>query len=159
MLADTLDFVSNNEECFERTLIIGHVTASGWIVSEDRAKVLLMHHRKLDKWFQPGGHCDGHPDVRQVARKEVEEETGLQEFRLVSDQIFDVDIHEIPANTKDSAHFHYDIRFLFEADDARPILGNIESKEVKWVDLESVAGYNDSESILRMARKISVLQT
>ena len=157
MRIDTLAFVSDHENCFERTLEIGHVTASGWIVSEDTSKVLLMHHRKLNKWFQPGGHCDGDPDVRQVARKEVEEETGLQDFYLADAAIFDVDIHLIPDNSKEKSHYHYDIRFLFKADAEKPIQGNIESREVKWISIGDVAEYNDSESLLRMSRKISVL--
>ena len=153
MCQEIKEFVSANPECFERTLQTGHVTASGWIVSEDRSQVLLMHHRKLDRWFQPGGHCDGDPNVLEVAKKEVEEETGLQSFKLAQEGIFDVDIHLIPANSKDQAHYHYDIRFLFEADSAQKLIINIESKDVKWIPVQQVQNLNDSESIMRMVRK------
>ena len=157
MLSDTEKFVKSNPECFERSLLEGHVTASGWIVSEDRNSVLLMHHRKLDRWFQPGGHCDGDPDVAGVARKEVEEETGLLDFHLVQNGIFDVDIHLIPANTKDAAHYHYDVRFLFEANPENVLVINAESKDVKWIPIQEVKNLNDSESIMRMVRKTTVL--
>ena len=153
MVNETIHFVRSNPECFERSLQTGHVTASGWVVSADRELVLLMHHRKLDRWFQPGGHCDGDPDVANVARKEVEEETGLTHFTLAKDQIFDVDIHLIPANLKDSAHYHYDIRFLFEADPKSELIINMESKDVKWIPIREVQKLNDSESIMRMVRK------
>ena len=157
MLQEIKNFVSANSECFERTLAAGHVTASGWIISNDKEEVLLMHHRKLDRWFQPGGHCDGDPDVIGVAKKEVEEETGLTHFALLQDGIFDVDIHLIPANSRDAAHFHYDIRFLFEASPSEELIINIESNDVKWVPVSQVENLNNSESMMRMVRKISAL--
>ncbi|REA61662.1 NUDIX hydrolase [Dyadobacter luteus] len=153
MQSEMKTFVTEHEDCFERTLKTGHVTASGWVISEDRKSVLLMHHRKLNRWFQPGGHCDGDPDVLAVARKEIEEETGLLNFRVDSDGIFDVDIHLIPANPKDEAHYHYDVRFLFIADANEPLIINSESRDLQWVPLSQIEQYNNSESIVRMARK------
>lgn len=153
MQSEMRTFVAEQVDCFERTLTIGHVTASGWVISEDRKAVLLMHHRKLGQWFQPGGHCDGDPDVRSVARKEIEEETGLVNVSVESEGIFDVDIHLIPANSKDIAHYHYDVRFLFIADAKEPLVINSESRDLQWVPLDQIEQYNNSESILRMARK------
>ena len=157
MVEETRKFIVANSDCFERSLLIGHVTASGWIVSENKQEVLLMHHRKLDRWFQPGGHCDGDPDVLLVAKKEVEEETGVKDPKLLSEGIFDVDIHLIPANAKDPAHNHYDIRFLFEADKNMELVINMESKDVRWIPIQEIAELNDSESILRMVRKTIAL--
>ena len=154
MYQETVKFIKDNPDCFERSLSAGHVTASGWVVSSERDQVLLMHHRKLDRWFQPGGHCDGDPDVAFVAGKEVTEETGLTKVFLIQNEIFDVDIHLIPANSKDPSHYHYDIRFLFEGDSGQEIMINAESREVKWVALKEVHLLNDSESILRMVRKV-----
>jgi len=153
MYLEIKKFVNDNPDCFERRLQIGHVTASGWIVSPDKEQVLLMHHRKLDRWFQPGGHCDGEPDVLHVASKEVEEETGVTNFRLAQEGIFDVDIHLIPANSKDPAHYHYDIRFIFEANPKDELVINIESKDVRWIPINEVEIYNNSESLMRMVRK------
>lgn len=128
----TIEFVEMYPGCFMRTLLIGHVTASAWVVSPDRAQVLLMHHRKLDRWFQPGGHCDGDPDVLRVAMKEAEEETDAK-VRPVAESIFDVDVHSIPSRPGEPAHFHYDIRFLLEADPLEGIARNAEAKEVRWI--------------------------
>jgi len=153
MLTEMKNFVAENKDCFERTFAPGHVTASGWIVSETGDQVLLMHHRKLDRWFQPGGHCDGDPDVLAVARKEVEEETGLLDFSLAKQGIFDVDIHLIPANIKDAAHYHYDVRFLFKANATTELIINSESRDLQWIPVTKVQDYNNSESIMRMARK------
>lgn len=145
-------FVQQYEDCFERTLFVGHVTGSAWILDETRTKVLLMHHRKLDRWFQPGGHCDGNPDVQEVAQREAWEETGVT-VKPVSDAIFDVDIHTIPARGQEPEHLHYDVRFLFEADATEPIVINQESKDIRWVPLADVTTLNDEESIGRMVRK------
>ena len=66
-----LDFIAQYEDCFERTLEIGHITGSAWILSKDGSKALLLHHAKLDRWLQLGGHCDGDSDVLAVAIKEA----------------------------------------------------------------------------------------
>ncbi|AFK04844.1 NUDIX hydrolase [Emticicia oligotrophica DSM 17448] len=155
MRNETLDFVKKNEDCFKRELLVGHVTGSAWIVDAERKNVLMMHHRKLNQWFQPGGHCDGESDVLSIALKEANEETGLQNFKIVSEEIFDVDVHLIPERKGIPAHYHYDIRFLLEADKRETLVVTEESNDLAWVSLEKIAEYNNSESILRMARKIS----
>lgn len=157
MYLETIQFINDNPDCFERTLLKGHVTASGWVVSPEHDQVLLMHHRKLDRWFQPGGHADGDPDVLRVAAKEVEEETGVSNLKIAREAIFDVDVHFIPANSKDPAHYHYDIRFVFEADPEAGLVINSESKDVRWVPLQEIVLLNDSESLMRMVRKTSAL--
>ncbi|WP_439554827.1 NUDIX hydrolase [Dyadobacter sp.] len=157
MYFDTIEFVENNEDCFERTLLAGHVTASGWVLSADRNAILLMHHFKLGQWFQPGGHCDGDPDVEAVSRKEVWEETGIGDLVLAKNGIYDVDVHLIPANKGLPAHLHYDIRFAFVAPQRAQIVVNSESRDVKWIPVTEVAAFNSSESIMRMVRKTSSL--
>ncbi|MFD2574127.1 NUDIX hydrolase [Spirosoma soli] len=155
----TLDFVQRHPDCFDRSLLIGHITGSAWIVSPDRERVLLIHHRKLDRWLQPGGHADGDPDVAAVALREAQEETGLTSLKLVEDQkqnpsIFDVDVHTIPARGEVPEHLHYDIRFLLEADPEEPFGFSEEIKNISWLTLLDVNNLDSSESILRMCRKI-----
>lgn len=152
MWLNTITFVESQPRCFERTLAAGHVTASAWVVSPDRKSVLLMHHRKLNRWFQPGGHCDGNSDTLQVALKEVREETGVV-ARPLRQSIFDIDVHTIPGNAREGAHLHYDIRYLLEADLVLEVARNHEAKEVRWILLDEVRLYNASESLLRMRRK------
>lgn len=130
-----------------------HVTGSGFVVSPCRSFTLLMHHAKLDRWLQPGGHCDGDPDVAGVAAREVFEETGLR-ARLLSRRLFDIDIHEIPARGDAPAHFHYDLRFLFEADPANPLLGNEESHDLRWVALQDLPRYAPQRSVCVLREKL-----
>lgn len=153
MWLDTLHFVEQNPDCFERWLPEGHITGSAWVIDGEKQQVLLMHHRKLDRWFQPGGHADGESDILQVAFKEAQEETGLDNIQILSPQIFDIDVHLIPANSKDPAHFHYDIRFLMQADLNKPLIINSESKNLAWVSLDIIHLYNASNSIMRMVQK------
>jgi 8-oxo-dGTP pyrophosphatase MutT (NUDIX family) len=153
MLARLRDFVAAHADCFERTLQIGHVTGSAWIIDRERTHTLLTHHGKLDKWLQLGGHADGDPDILRVALREAEEESGLSGIRPLSEAIFDVDIHLIPARRTEPEHFHYDVRFLFEADRHVPLKISDESKDLQWVALNQVEALTSEESVLRMVRK------
>ncbi|MDI9875977.1 NUDIX hydrolase [Flectobacillus rivi] len=147
------EFVNQQPDCFERTLLIGHVTGSAWIVDAERQHTLLTHHHKLNQWFQTGGHCDGDPDVLAVSLREAEEETGLTSVKAISPQIFDIDVHIIPARKTEPEHYHYDVRFLIEADKNEPLIVSSESKDLAWVAISEVSNLNNSESIMRMARK------
>ena len=158
MTQETIAFVEANPNCFERTLEIGHVTGSAWILDKTKTFTLLTHHRKLDKWFQLGGHCDGDSNVLNVALKEAQEESGLTEISILSEAVFDVDVHLIPENKGVLAHYHYDIRFLFEADKSQSVTISEESKNLNWIKLEEVKSYNNSDSILRMVDKSSEIR-
>ncbi len=146
------DFVTLHETCFERSLLIGHVTGSAWLVDSAGERVLLTHHRKLGRWLQLGGHSDGDPDVLQVALREAREESSLQ-VRPVHDEVFDLDIHEIPARGPEPAHHHYDVRFALQVEGSESFAVSSESHDLAWVPIHSLADYTDEDSMLRMARK------
>ena len=152
-VANYTDFVSTHPDCFERSLVVGHVTASAWIVDRAGARVLLTHHRKLDRWLQPGGHADGDPDVLATARREALEETGLTGLVADSERIFDLDIHPIPARGGVPEHLHYDARFLFQALGGEDFTVSEESHALAWVPLGRLADFTTEESILRLVRK------
>ena len=157
MLEQIMRFVDEYPDCFERNLKLGHITGSAWIIDHDRSHVLLTHHRKLDAWFQLGGHSDGDPDTFAVALREGKEESGLSELKPVSDHIFDVDVHLIPARKDDPDHYHYDVRFLFEADRHAPLTISSESKDLAWVSLDTALGLSEDDSIRRMVAKSRIL--
>lgn len=151
-----IEFVKSYPNCFDRSLLIGHITGSAFIINKGKNKTLLTHHHKLEKWLQLGGHSDGDPDTVNVALREAEEESGLKKIIPLSSEIFDVDVHEIPARKDEPAHFHYDIRFLFEADDSEPLVISSESKDLAWIPLDRIEEYTREESVLRMVRKVFV---
>jgi len=150
---EILAFINKYENCFERTLEIGHVTASAWLLNQDKTKALLMHHTKLDKWFQLGGHCDGNPDTLEVAIKEAEEESGIQNISAVNNQIFDIDVHLIPENKREKEHYHYDIRFLLYVNGDDQLVQNSESKELRWISKNINELPTDNSSVIRMFNK------
>jgi len=161
MVARTLRFVQQHDNCFDRNLAHGHVSGSAWVLNPARSHVLMLHHRKLDRWLQPGGHADKDPDIESVVLKETSEESGvdLAHIRLVSDTIFDVDVHTVYPSKHDPRHEHFDIRFLLEIDDNIPLPGNDESHQVLWVPLEQVSRFNNARSLYRMVQKTRRLDT
>lgn len=157
-VADVLLHISAHPDCLLRTCVTGHLTGSAWVISPDRSRVLLTHHLKLDKWLQLGGHADGDPDLRAVAEREAREESGLTHIRLLSERLFDVDKHWIPARGQEPGHWHFDLRFAFEADPADPLVVSSESQSLAWVKLEDVAALNPEPSMTRMVRKSGALR-
>ncbi len=153
MVAETIRFVEEHADCLVRSCTPGHLTGSAWIVDAARTQTLLTHHRKLEKWLQLGGHADGEIDLGAVALREAREESGLASARLVSAELFDVDRHWIPERKGEPGHYHYDLRFLVEADVEEPLVVTSESKDLAWVALEEVGRLNPEESMLRMVRK------
>lgn len=147
-----IHFVETHPTCFERSLAIGHVTGSAWIVDGPGQRTLLTHHRKLDKWLQCGGHADGESAVLQVALREAWEETGLEVHPLLDGRIFDLDIHPIPARGTEPEHFHYDVRFACRSPIAEYQVSD-ESHDLAWVELAHLSDYTREPSMLRMAGK------
>lgn len=148
-----VDFVKANPDCYERYLEIGHITASAFIFDPNNQKILLIHHKKLNKWLQPGGHCDGEKDTLSVALKEVQEETGLVIDNL-GQEIFDLDIHTIPAHKDIPQHEHFDVRYLLIADSGIPLVQNHETNQLRWIDLQKMSEYTNEESLERMKMKV-----
>jgi 8-oxo-dGTP pyrophosphatase MutT (NUDIX family) len=141
------------QDCFQRTHLPGHITGSSWIINNERTKTLLVHHAKLNKWVQPGGHADGEENILNVALREAEEETGLKKLNPIQN-IFDVDIHLIPQRKDFPEHFHYDIRFLVNADETEKIVVSEESHDVKWISLDELENFTKERSVLRMKDKL-----
>ncbi|MGH1413210.1 MAG: NUDIX hydrolase [Pelagimonas sp.] len=144
---------ANSGASFSRDPCIGgHVTGSAFVLSPDRTATLLTHHAKLDRWLQLGGHCDGLFDVQFVALKEAYEESGLPKLTLLSPDVFDLDIHCIPANAKEPEHLHYDVRYLLQSSQWE-FETSVESKALRWVPLGDLPNFSQSESVLRLGRK------
>lgn len=154
MGAETIRFVEAERDCLLRSCVPGHLTGSAWIVDATRTRTLLTHHLKLNKWLQLGGHADGDGDLASVAWREAEEESGLTRLTWAMREIFDVDRHWIPERKSEPAHWHYDLRFMIEADPTEQLVrAEGESKELAWVEIERVTALNPEESMARMVRK------
>jgi 8-oxo-dGTP pyrophosphatase MutT (NUDIX family) len=154
-------FVRANPDCFERSCVDGHLTASAWIVSHDRERFLLTHHRKLDRWLQLGGHADGDADLAAVALREAREESGLDEFSLATPAgeslPLDIDVHLIPARGDEPAHLHHDVRYLLLAGPDQALRISNESLDLRWFPRARANDVLEDESLRRMARKVERL--
>jgi len=149
---DTCAFVRSYSESHRRSNANGHVTGSAWVVDHEGKHALLVHHRRLERWLQPGGHVEDDATVLETALREAREETGLV-CSPVSKDIFDIDIHCIPANARESEHLHYDIRFLLVADRDKTPTASGESRDVRWFSWDQIHAMACGPSIDRMVQK------
>lgn len=148
-------FVQQHADCFERSLLIGHITGSAWLVNQAGTHVLLTHHRKLDMWLQLGGHADGDTDVLAVAMRETREESGIDEIAAISQEVFDVDVHRIPERKGVPQHDHYDIRFLLTTTGNEQTRISEESNDLRWVSMNELDALGVDASVRRMRAKWS----
>lgn len=158
LIEEFIHFINLNPQCFERSFKPGHLTASCWLWNYDQTACLFTHHKKLNKWLQLGGHADGDPDLLKVALKEAVEESGISQIEVIDSQIFDLSIHPIPENSKESAHLHYDVRFILKVVQDLPFIISDESNDLKWIPIEEMTSFNLDPSILKMKNKIQTLQ-
>lgn len=133
----------------------GHFTASAFVLSPDGGALLLVHHGKLHRWLQPGGHLE--PDdagLFAAARRELSEEVGLSDFDAGhGEALFDVDVHDIPSLKGDPVHRHYDLRVLLRSRTLVVRAGS-DAKDARWVALDEVNLAESDESVMRAVRKI-----
>ncbi len=122
----------------------GHLTASAFVVSPDLSRVLLIHHMKLGRWVQPGGHVEPEDLTHEeAARREVAEECGLADLASIGP--IDIDIHVFPPGTGVPEHLHYDLRWAFVAHSTEVSVGEGVS-DVRWFRFQEVAGFDRSVS-------------
>jgi 8-oxo-dGTP pyrophosphatase MutT (NUDIX family) len=132
-----------------RSQLSGHLTGSGFVLDAERKSVLLLHHGRLHRWLQPGGHGEGETDPRDIALREIAEETGLEGLSPLGSGLFDVDVHPIPERKGEPAHLHLDLRYAFVArPSAEPRLSH-ESQALRWFPLD--APPPDADPSLRRA--------
>jgi 8-oxo-dGTP pyrophosphatase MutT (NUDIX family) len=145
-----IELIKESPRAFYRDLFPVHVTGSALLINKKGDKVLLNHHRFLDKWLCFGGHADGCTDILSVARRETEEESGMYDFKLVGSGIADIDIHPIPANkNKDEpAHEHCDITYLFQCTNSEEFVVSDESVSLKWCD------YDEAMSLITCSKRM-----
>ncbi len=138
-----LRFIENNTDCLVRDNDTAHFTASSWIVSPDRKKVLMVYHNIYDSWSWTGGHADGEPDMEAVARKELMEETGLSHPRLVMPEPVSVEILTVDGHMKRGkyvhSHLHLNLTYLYEASEEEALrIKADENSGVRWFTVDEM---------------------
>jgi len=140
-------------DAHRRERLEGHLTASALVVDPARGKALLTHHKKLGRWLQLGGHCDGDANLARSALREAIEESGIADLRIDPTPI-DVDVHTIPARGAEPEHLHLDTRFLVLAPEgAREAVGE-ESLALRWFAPDQLGSIPTDESVRRLFRRV-----
>lgn len=136
-------FIDKNDDAFERTNLIAHITSSAIVVNEAMDKVLFIHHNIYNSWGWVGGHNDGDEDCLRVAIKETKEETGLETVKPYDDKIFMIDTIHVTNHYKNemfvSDHLHLNITYLLMASEEAPLrIKPDENNGVKWFSFDAV---------------------
>ena len=153
-----IDFLEKNDDFALRSNAIGQLTGSAWIVNEERTKVLLIHHKKLNKWLQIGGHIENtDQSIEETVLREVREESGINNLKLLSSPsnlIYDIDIHTIPQKNQVAEHSHFDIRLIIEANENEKLIPqNEEVLAIKWYSIHEVKNLAESTTSINQSMK------
>lgn len=155
-----LNLLCVGENLFSRENQTAHITASAWIVSPDRKKVLMAYHNLYGSWAWLGGHADGNEDLKSVVLKEVEEESGLSRVRFLSDEIFSIEILAVNGHEKKRSyipsHLHFNVTFLLEANPNDAIrIKSDENSAVDWIAVEEIENKsNETWFVQRVYQKL-----
>lgn len=136
-----LAFMQANDNCLTRENTVAHFTTSIWTVNKERTKTLMVYHNIYNSWSWIGGHADGVENLAEVALRELQEETGVKNGRLVSDEIFSIETLTVDGHIKKGVyvpcHLHFNVTYLAEADEAETlIVKEDENQAVKWFSFE-----------------------
>jgi 8-oxo-dGTP pyrophosphatase MutT (NUDIX family) len=137
------------EDAHLRTCVEGHLTASALLIDESRGKALLTFHKKLNRWLQLGGHCDGDANLPGAALRESWEESGIEGL-VIDPAPVDLDIHLIPARKNEPAHLHLDTRFFVYAPAGSRETLSEESHSLGWFDHAGLARIETDASVRRL---------
>lgn len=156
-----VNLLKDTADPFSRTTFVpGHITASCFIIDPESQRLLLHHHRRLDRWLQMGGHVEGDEGPLQTAFREGAEESGLKDLELVVPDVFDVDVHFIPAGKGEPDHSHFDVRYLARTANPTAItIDRSESHDLAWVELDRAIPLMNEEASSRVIRKIEAVIT
>lgn len=136
-----LAYMESNENCLTRENAVAHFSTSIWTVNNDHTKTLMVYHSIYNSWSWIGGHADGMENLREVALRELQEETGVKNARLVSDEIFSIETLTVDGHIKKGvyvpSHLHFNVTYLAEADETEVlVVKEDENQAVKWFTFE-----------------------
>lgn len=154
-----LELLRTTSEPFSRGQFApGHVTASCFIVHAANRRILLHHHRRLNRWLQMGGHVEPGEGPLQAALREGMEESGLKDLRPFGDHFFDLDVHAIPAGRGEPEHLHFDVRYLMSTSKPEAIASDPnESHQLAWMTFDRAIELMDEDGSRRVMKKIRSL--
>lgn len=145
-----LKYINTFNDILTRNNEFGHFTASAWAVNKERTKVLMIYHNIYKSWAWTGGHADGKEDLLNVAIRELKEETGVKNVKVLNNDIFSLEIICVDGHVKRgkyvSSHVHLNVTYLLEVDEQETLkIKEDENSGVKWVNIEDVEKVTDEK--------------
>jgi 8-oxo-dGTP pyrophosphatase MutT (NUDIX family) len=136
----------------------GHITCSACVLDAKGTHVLLVHHARLARWLQPGGHAEpGDATPLAGALRELGEESGIVDPAPLRGRsggaLADVDVHEIPARGAEPSHLHFDLRYAFAVDGSEALRISAESTALRWIAVDRLAEVGADESVARLVAR------
>ncbi|MCI8308958.1 MAG: NUDIX hydrolase [Clostridia bacterium] len=153
-----LKYINTFDDVLTRNNEIGHFTASSWAVNKERTKVIMIYHNIYNSWAWTGGHADGESDLLKVAIRELKEETGVENVKVINNDIFSLEIVSVNGHVKKgkyvSTHVHLNLTYLLEVDENDILkMKEDENSGVKWVDINDVEKVSTEKWIIENVYK------
>ena len=157
LILQCLDIYDN---LLSRENVLAHITSSGYIINESKNKVLMVHHNIYKTWSWTGGHADNDSDLLYVSIKEAKEETGIQNIKPLSKNIFSLDVLPVIGHIKNnkyvSAHLHLSVAYLLEADERDELFIKAdENSGVKWIPIDKIHEYSNEPDMVKLYCKFN----
>lgn len=139
-----LQYLEQFDNILTRENEFAHFTASSWVVNKKKTKILMVYHNIYQSWAWTGGHADGESDLLQTAIRELREETGVQNVKILDDNIFSLEVICVNGHVKKgkyvSSHVHLNLTYLLEVDENEKLqIKEDENSNVKWIPIEEIS--------------------
>lgn len=153
-----LQYIHTFDDVLTRNNEFGHFTASSWVVNQERTKVLMVYHNIYQSWAWTGGHADGEENLLCTAIRELKEETGVKNVKVLDEDIFSLEIIRVDGHVKKgkyvSSHVHLNLTYLLEVDEKETIrIKKDENSGVKWINIEDVEKVSNEKWIIENVYK------
>ena len=138
-----LQYLEQFDNILTRENEFAHFTASSWVLNKEKTKVLMIYHNIYQSWAWTGGHTDGESDLLQTAIRELREETGVQNVKILDDNIFSLEVICVNGHIKKgkyvSSHVHLNLTYLLEVDENEKLqIKEDENSNVRWIPIEEI---------------------
>lgn len=155
-----INFMEKYDDVLTRENTVAHFTVSNWVVNKDRTKILMIHHNIYNSWGWTGGHADGDSDFKHVALKELEEESGIKNAKILTDKFVSLELVTVNGHVKKgkyvSSHIHINVTYIVEADEHEALkIKEDENSGVKWVNIEDVYSVTNEPKMVPIYKKLN----